>query len=143
MKIFVLYICMLLGASVFCFGQTTQISMVQSVPGDVFTDTTYDSSGNPELLVRADKHLYCELSDTINIATLRIKLGSAEGQSDLLNQNFAFGGQIISETLYLERFGLECRFRLGSFTNRDFAYLSIEALSSGGALITSWQGLLN
>ncbi|MEZ5173350.1 MAG: hypothetical protein R2850_07535 [Bacteroidia bacterium] len=139
--VLIIYVCVF--SSLAALAQTPEITFVQSIPGDVSTDTTYDSNGNPVLAVTVEKFMECELNDTTGIGFIRVKLGTEENGQDILNQNFAWAGQTISSDLYMQRIGLGCRFKLGSFTNRDFAYLTIEALSSGGAVITSWQGILN
>ena len=143
MKESILYICILFVSSTFCFGQTSQISFVESFPGQVTADTTLDANGNPEVFVTVEKWMNCELTDTIQINNIRIQLGSEQGQSDLLNQSFALGGEVISQTLYMQRMGLGCRFRLGSFTNRDLAYMRIETRNASGAVLGYWEGILN
>ncbi|MEZ5174369.1 MAG: hypothetical protein R2850_12905 [Bacteroidia bacterium] len=94
------------------FGSNPEIT-VQSIPGDVSTDTTYDSNGNPVLVVIVKIYGKCELNDTTGIGFIRVKLWNEENRQDILNQQeFCPNGQTISSDLYMQRIGLGCRFKL-------------------------------
>lgn len=130
--------------SVSCLhAQTLEFNFVESSAGDVVIDTTYDQYGNPEITSYVLKEMNCELSDTNNVASIRIKLGSEQDGSDILNQSFDFNGQVLSPTLSMERLGIICHFTLGQLETRDFTFLKLEALSSSGTILGFYNGLLN
>ncbi|MCB0819407.1 MAG: hypothetical protein KDC13_02200, partial [Bacteroidetes bacterium] len=60
--VLIIYVCVF--SSLAALAQTPEITFVQSIPGDVSTDTTYDSNGNPVLAVTVEKFMECELNDT-------------------------------------------------------------------------------
>ncbi len=129
--------------SVSCLqGQTTEFSFVESSSTDVVVDTTYDQYGNPELSSSIAKELKCELSDTSNIASIRVKLGTEDQGSDILNQSFDFDGEVISSSLSMTRIGIICNFTLGQLEARDFTFLKLEALSSSGSVLGTYNGML-
>lgn len=122
--------------------QTLEFNFVESSVSDVVVDTSYDQYGNPELTSYVLKELNCELNDTNNVASIRIKLGSEQDGSDILNQSFDFNGQVLSPSLSMERLGIICHFTLGQLEARDFTFLKLEALSSSGSVLGTYNGML-
>ncbi len=116
---------------------------MESISTDVQVDSTFDEYGNLELVTSVAKGLSCQISDTSGIASIRVKLGTEEGGSDILNYSFNFSGELASAFLSFSRTGIMCQFALGQFVNRDFAYLHLDALSSTGAVLGSYTGMLN
>lgn len=129
--------------SVSCLqGQTTEFSFVEGSSTDVVVDSTYDQFGNLELSSSIVKELKCELSDTSSIASIRVKLGTEVQGSDILNQSFDFDGEVISSSLSMTRIGIICNFTLGQLEARDFTFLKLEALSSSGSVLGTYNGML-
>ena len=142
MRTVLLYICVFVFSFCELHAQSINFNFVESISGEIVADTIFDAFGNPQLSISVAKSLTCELSDTTNIASIRVHVGSTENGSDILNQTFNFDGELVSSNLSMSRLGIICRFNLGSIT-ADFAYLKLEALSSGGSVIGTYSGLLN
>jgi hypothetical protein len=143
MRTIVLYIYVLAISISNTLAQSIDFQFVESSSTDVQVDSTYDEYGNLELVTSVAKGLSCELTDTSGIALIRVKLGTEEGTSDILNHSFNFSGEVASAFLSFSRTGIMCQFALGQFVNRDFAYLRLEALSTSGAVLGSYTGMLN
>ncbi len=143
MRTILLYICIAVISINTSLAQSINFQFVESISTDVQVDSTYDEYGNLELVTSVAKGLSCEVSDTSGIASIRVKLGTEEGASDILNHSFNFSGEVGSAFLSFSRTGIMCQFALGQFVNRDFAYLRLEALSSTGAVLGSYTGMLN
>ena len=143
MRTILLYICIAVFSICNSLAQTIDFQFVESSSTDVQVDSTYDEYGNLELVTSVAKGLSCQVSDTSGIASIRVKLGTEEGASDILNHSFNFSGEVGSAFLSFSRTGIMCQFALGQFVNRDFAYLRLEALSTSGAVLGSYTGMLN
>jgi len=143
MKSFILILSILWFSSISTIAQSIQFQFVESSSTDVLVDSTYDEFSNLQLSTSISKELTCEVSDTSDIASITVKLGTEAGSSDLMNQSFSFTGEVISAFLSLSRTGIICHFTLGQLVNRDFAYLQLEARSSSGALLGTYSGILN
>ena len=106
----------------------------------------YDSVSNGDGLYIINTHetklLSAQLNDTTSISQVRVKLGSQSGGSNILVQTFSFSGQQVNELVWFERTGISCRFGLGQFVNLVEAHLTIEALSSSGAVLGTYSGML-
>ena len=101
-----------------------------------------DTVGSGETLrlsITTGKELTTTLSDTTNIASVRVKLGDSEGSGNLLTQTFSFAGSQASSTIWLERTLNRLRFGLGTLTDKDSYYVKLEALNSGGAVIGEYS----
>jgi hypothetical protein len=142
MRTVLLYICVIAFSLCELHAQTINFHFVESIPGDIIADTTFDAFGNPELSISVAKSLNCELSDTSGIESIRVFLGSTENGSDILNQTFDFDGELVSENLIMTRLGIICRFDLGSVSG-ETTYVTLDALSSSGSIIGTYTGLLN
>lgn len=110
------------------------------------TNAYYDSSGTSGdqliLNVHETKTLSAQLNDTSGIAQVRVKLGSQAAGSDLFVQTFSFSGQQLNELVWFQRTGIMCRFGLGEFVNMTQSHLTLEALSSSGAVLGTYSGML-
>jgi len=126
-------------SSIYLTAQSIQFQFVESSSTDFLVDSTYDAFSNLQLSTSISKELTCEVSDTSDIASITVKLGTESGSSDLMNQSFSFSGEVVSAFLSLSRTGIICHFALGQLVNRDFAYLQLEARSSSGALLGAYS----
>jgi hypothetical protein len=143
MRTIVLYIYVVAISISNSLAQTIDFQFVESSSTAVQVDSTYDEYGNLELATSVAKGLSCQVSDTSGIASIRVTLGTEESGSDILNHSFNFSGEVASAFLSFSRTGIMCQFALGQFVNRDFAYLRLEALSSTGAVLGFYSGMLN
>jgi hypothetical protein len=105
------------------------------------------------------KKVYFELSDTAQLANVRVKLGTTQNGSDVLNQTFGFSdaadlsfnpaalpdGTIINWSALPQpaffRTGINCSITLGNFVNVSSSFITIEALSNSGAVLGAYSGI--
>jgi hypothetical protein len=106
------------------------------------------------------KKVYFELSDTSQLANVRVKLGTTQNGSDVLNQTFGFAdapnlsfnpaalpdGTIINWNAALPqpaffRTGINCSITLGNFVNVSSSYITLEALSNSGTILGTYSGI--
>ena len=105
------------------------------------------------------KKVYFELSDTAQIVNVRVKLGTTQNGSDVLNQTFGFAdatnlsfnpaalpdGTIINWSALPQpaffRTGINCSITLGNFVNVSSSFITLEALNSAGTLIGTYSGI--
>jgi hypothetical protein len=120
-----------------------QLNFVSSTTDIVEILNSTDSDGNLVPQITKQSSLSFELSDTVNIGTIRIKLGSSESGAEILNEVFDIGGQILSSGHSMQRVGLSCKFDLGQFSSNNVVYLSIECRSSTNAVLASHAAILN
>ena len=110
------------------------------------TVTAYsDSSGSgSSLLVHSHeyKELSAELSDTSNISSIRVKLGTTSNASDIQVNTYPFSGEQMSAQLWLSRQVNVLQMGLGDLVNVEQCYIRIEALDTGGSVLGFYSGIL-
>ena len=105
------------------------------------------------------KKVYFELSDTAQLANVRVKLGTTQNGSDILNQTFSFAdapdlsfnpaalpdGSIINWSALPQpaffRTGINCSITLGNFVNVSSSFITLEALSNSGVVLGTYSGI--
>jgi len=105
------------------------------------------------------KKVYFELSDTAQLANVRVKLGTTQNGSDILNQTFSFAdapdlsfnpaalpdGSIINWSVLPQpaffRTGINCSITLGNFVNVSSSFITLEALSNSGVVLGTYSGI--
>ncbi|HPH82190.1 MAG TPA: hypothetical protein PL185_06435 [Flavobacteriales bacterium] len=105
----------------------------------------YDTSGSgSSLLVNTHeyKELTTELSDTSNISSIRVKLGTTADASDIQSNTYNFSGEQLSSQLWLNRRVNILQMGLGDLVNREQCFIRIEALDAGGAVLGFYSGIL-
>jgi hypothetical protein len=121
---------------------TIQWNQILGETTRAYYDSTVTSGDQLILNVHETKTLSAELNDTSGIAQVRVKLGSQAAGSDLFVQTFSFSGQQLNELVWFQRTGIICRFGLGEFVNMTQSHLTLEALSSSGAVLGTYSGML-
>jgi len=88
------------------------------------------------------KEISTELSDTTNIASIRVKLGSTSDASDLQINTYNFSGESLSSQLWFSRRNNILQIGLGDLINIEQCYIRIEALDASGAVLGFYNGIL-
>jgi hypothetical protein len=120
-----------------------QLNFVNSTTDIVEIVDSTDPEGNLVPQITKQSTLSFELSDTTNINSIRIKLGSSEAGTDILNEVFDFDGQVVASGHSMQRIGILCQFDLGQFVSNNAVYLIIECLSSTNSVLASHSAILN
>ena len=137
-----LLIVLIFSSSFAMHAQSGLTFFTEQMPGDVRTDSIMDANGNVILQVTEQKQLYVEIKDTLNVHKIEVWLGNTAASNDVLNQQFLFVGQQLSNTLGLIRNGKSMELKLGEWVNREQAHLTLRALSSSGTVVGSYSGML-
>lgn len=88
------------------------------------------------------KEISTELSDTTNIVSIRVKLGSTTDASDLQLNTYNFSGESISSKLWFSRRVNILQIGLGDLVNIEQCYIRIEALDASGSVLGFYNGIL-
>ena len=88
------------------------------------------------------KEISTELSDTTNIISIRVKLGSTSDASDLQLNTYNFSGESLSSQLWFSRRVNILQIGLGDLINIEQCYIRIEALDTSGAVLGFYSGIL-
>ncbi len=153
MKKIFLFICVLAAFA----GKTQNITFNQLLVSTV--DFKKDTLQNNVINTNEVKKVYFELSDTAQLVSIRVKLGTTQNASDVLNQTFGFvdapelsfndaalpDGTIINWSALPQpaffRTGINCSITLGNFVNVASSYITLEALSNSGAVLGTYSGI--
>lgn len=133
--VFTFYSNLLLGQSSITFDRIESLTVT----------AYYDTSGSgSSLLVNTHeyKELTTELSDTSNISSIRVKLGTTADASDIQSNTYNFSGEQLSSQLWLNRRVNILQMGLGDLVNREQCFIRIEALDAGGAVLGFYSGIL-
>lgn len=120
-----------------------EINFVSSTTDIVEIINSTDSEGNLVPQLTKQSTLSFELSDTTNVGSIRIKLGTTEAGSEILNEVFDIDGQVLSSGHSMQRVGRSCRFDLGQFSSNNVVYLRIECRSTNNAIVATHASILN
>jgi hypothetical protein len=153
MKKIFLSICLLAAFA----GKTQNITFNQLLVSTV--DFKKDTLQNNVVNTNEVKKVYFELSDTAQLANVRLKLGTTQNGSDILNQTFSFAdapelsfnpaalpdGTIINWLALPQsaffRTGINCSITLGNFVNVSSSFITLEALSNSGTVLGTYSGI--
>jgi hypothetical protein len=153
MKKIFLSICLLAAFA----GKTQNITFNQLLVSTV--DFKKDTLQNNVVNTNEVKKVYFELSDTAQLANVRVKLGTTQNGSDILNQTFSFAdapdlsfnpaalpdGSIINWSVLPQpaffRTGINCSITLGNFVNVSSSFITLEALSNSGVVLGTYSGI--
>jgi len=153
MKKIFLSICVLVAFA----GKTQNITFNQLLVSTV--DFKKDTLQNNVVNTNEVKKVYFELSDTAQLANVRVKLGTTQNGSDILNQTFSFAdapdlsfnpaalpdGSIINWSVLPQpaffRTGINCSITLGNFVNVSSSFITVEALSNSGVVLGTYSGI--
>lgn len=122
--------------------QSISWNYLESLTTDMYSDSSQSNDGVWVLNTHEYKELSGVLTDTSDIASIRLKIGNSAGGSNILLKTFAFSGQSYDQHIWFNRVGSLCRFGLGEFINREQAFLTIETLDSGGGVTSTNSSIL-
>jgi hypothetical protein len=114
---------------------------IESLTLTAYYDTT-NSGTSLEVNTHEYKELSTELSDTSNITSIRVILGTTADASDIQLNTYNFSGEHISSQLWLSRRVNTLQLGLGDLVNKEQCFIRIEALDANGLIVGSYSGIL-